>query len=68
MGNKQNKWVQQAMKSEAFRSLLVEPDQGLDKYLGTRGTPKEKRNNESEEPSREEIKELVEWAKNRREI
>jgi hypothetical protein len=31
-------------------------------------TPQEKTNNESEEPSHEEIKELVEWAKNRRQV
>ncbi len=68
MENKQNSWVQQAMKSEAFRSLLVEPDQGLDKYLVMQVTPQEKTNNESEEPSHEEIKELVEWAKNRRQV
>lgn len=68
MENKQNKWVQQAMKSEAFRSLLVEPDQEQDRYQVTKLPPQEKTDNESEEPSQEDIEQLVEWAKNRRQI
>ena len=68
MENKQNWMVQRAMKSEAFRSLLVVPDQGQDKYQVSQVPPQEKTQKESEEPSQEEIEQLVEWAKNRRQI
>jgi hypothetical protein len=68
MENKQNKWVQQAMKSEAFRSLLAKPQPNQDKYQVTKLPPQEKTDNESEEPNQEEIEQLVEWAKNRRQI
>ncbi len=64
MENKQNWMVQRAMKSEAFRSLLVEPD----KYQVAQVPPQEKTDNDSEEPSQEVIEQLVEWAKNRRQI
>jgi hypothetical protein len=68
MENKQNWMVQRAMKSEAFRSLLVEPDMKQDKYQVTLVPPQEKIDNDSEEPSQEDIEQLVEWAKNRRQI
>jgi hypothetical protein len=46
----------------------VEPDQNQEKYQVTQVPPQEKTDNESEEPSQEEIEQLVEWAKNRRQI
>jgi hypothetical protein len=68
MENKQNWMVQRAMRSEAFRSLLVEPDKKQDKYQVNQVSPQEKLQNDSKVPSKEEIEQLVEWAKNRRQI
>ncbi len=68
MEDKQNKWVQQAMKSEAFRSLLSKQLPNQDKYQVNQVSPQEKLQNDSKVPSKEEIEQLVEWAKNRRQI
>jgi hypothetical protein len=68
MENKQNWMVQRAMRSEAFRGLLVEPDKIQDRYQVAQVPPQEKIDNDSEEPSQEDIEQLVEWVKNRRQI